>query len=168
MMWSTLTVGPHACVDGSTHQRTPLLADSEDCQQRPAVGLRLVVLGQDRLIRSGVAISEESLDFHAMKLLTRSMTVRDLADCLGDMLGEQFVTRHLRSDGILFRGPDPKRRGRLLGLRIMFKAWEHYEAKLPEAVARAIELLREHGGYVVIREDQAGELVIARELVLSA
>jgi len=103
-----------------------------------------------------------------MKVLTRSMTPRDLADCLGDMLGQQFVTRHLRSDGILFRGPDPKRRGRLLVLRIMFKAWEHYEGKLPEAVTRAIELLKEHGGYVVIREDQAGDLVIARELALSA
>jgi hypothetical protein len=96
------------------------------------------------------------------------MTVHDLADRLGDKLGERFVTRQERPDGILFRGPDPKKLGRLLRLLITSEAWEDYEVKLPGAVDRAIELLREFGGYVVIREDQAGELVVARELALRA
>jgi hypothetical protein len=96
------------------------------------------------------------------------MTVHDLADRLGDKLGERFVTRQERPDGILFRGPDPKKLGRLLRLLITSGAWEDYGVELPEAVDRAIELLREFGGYVVIREDQAGELVVARELALRA
>jgi hypothetical protein len=96
------------------------------------------------------------------------MTIRDLADRLGDKLGERFVTRQERPDGILFRGPDPKKLGRRLRLLITSEAWEDYAVKLPEAVERAIGLLTEFGGYVVIREDPAGELVAARELALRA
>ena len=91
-----------------------------------------------------------------------------LGDRLKDKLGQQFLTRHERSDGILFRGSDPKRRGRLLRLLITSEAWVDYEPELPAAVGRAIELLRKFGGYVMIREDQAGELVVVRESTLRA
>jgi hypothetical protein len=96
------------------------------------------------------------------------MTVHELGDRLRDKLAEQFLTWQERADGILFRGLDPKHRGRLLRLLITSEAWKDYEVKLPGAVDRAIELLREFGGYVVIREDQAGELVVVRESVLAA
>jgi hypothetical protein len=55
--------------------------------------------------------------------------------------------------------PGARKTRRLL---ITSKAWEDFEPELPEAVERAIELLREFGGAVVIREDQAGELVVVR------
>jgi hypothetical protein len=96
------------------------------------------------------------------------MTAHELGDRLGDKLAEQFVTRQERSDGVLFRGPDPNQRGRLLRLLIRSEAWENYEVELPAAVDRAIGLLRGNGGYVVIRKDQAGELVVIRESVLAA
>jgi hypothetical protein len=87
-----------------------------------------------------------------------------LGDRLADKLAEQFLTWQERADGVLFRGIDPKHRGRLLRLLITSEAWKDYEPEMPAAVGRAIELLRKFGGYVVIREGQAGELVVAREL----
>jgi hypothetical protein len=74
------------------------------------------------------------------------MAQQELEDSLGDKLGKQFVTRQERADGILFRGPDPNQRGRLLGLLITSDAWEHNEAEMPAAVSEAIEQLREDGG----------------------
>ena len=96
------------------------------------------------------------------------MTVHELGDRLRDKLAEQFLTWQERADGVLFRGLDPKHRGRLLRLLITSKAWENYEPEMPAAVGRAIELLRKFGGYVVIREDQAGELAVVRESTLRA
>ncbi len=96
------------------------------------------------------------------------MTAYELGDRLRDKLGEHFLTWQERADGVLFRGLDPKHRGRLLRLLITSEAWKDYEARLPEAVVRAMGLLRERGGYVVIREDQAGELAVVRESALRA
>jgi len=79
---------------------------------------------------------------------------------LEEKLGEHFVTRHERTDGILFRGPDPRRRGRVLRLLITFEAWEDCEPDLPAAVDRAIQILEGNGGYVVIRENRGHELVV--------
>ncbi len=72
------------------------------------------------------------------------MIGRELANCLRDKLDHQFATPAASADGILFCGPDPKRRGGLLRLLITFEAGENHEAVLPGAVDRAIELLGEH------------------------
>jgi hypothetical protein len=96
------------------------------------------------------------------------MTGHELGERLGDKLGEHFVTRQERADGILFRGPDPEHRGRVLRLLITFEAWEDYEAEMPEAVGEAIDYLKEDCADVVIREDQAGKLVVVRESRLHA
>jgi hypothetical protein len=96
------------------------------------------------------------------------MPRHELGDRLRDKLAEQFVTRHERTDGILFRGPDPKHPGRLLTLLITVEAWAGYKDELPEAVDGTIGLLRGNGGYVVIREDRGGELVVVRESALAA
>ena len=97
------------------------------------------------------------------------MAVDEIGDRLGDKLGEQFVTQQERSDGILFHGPDPKRRGRLLRLLITFEAWGDHDDELPGAVDRAIELLIEHGGDVVIRRDESiSGLVVLQESIEDA
>jgi hypothetical protein len=96
------------------------------------------------------------------------MTVHELGDRLRDKLAEQFLTWQERADGVLFRGRDPKHPGRLLTLLITVKAWADYKDELPEAVDRAIGLLRGNGGYVVIREDRGGELVVVRKSALAA
>ncbi len=97
------------------------------------------------------------------------MNGHEIGNRLSETLGERFVTQQERSDGILFRGPDPEHRGRFLRLLITFEAWGNHEDELPGAVDRAIELLIEHGGDVVIRRDESiSGLVVLQESIEDA
>jgi hypothetical protein len=96
------------------------------------------------------------------------MPATQLRDQLDDMFAAHFLTREERPEGTLYLAPDPRRLGELRRLLIRFEAWGRHEEEMPEAVDRAIKLLRQRGGDVVIRENRAGVLVVRRGAVKAA
>ena len=93
------------------------------------------------------------------------MRESQIANRIDDKLGEHFVTREKGARGHLFLTADSIGPGKLLRLLITFEAWSDYKNEIPEAINRAIKILRQRGGDVVIRETKAGGLIVRRQAV---
>ncbi len=87
------------------------------------------------------------------------MTDEAIRSLLNVTLGLDFEARDQGLHGTLFLSRDRKRHR----LRITAECREEHESEIPDAVDKAITILRGRGGYVVIRNDEWGELTVVAE-----
>ncbi len=90
------------------------------------------------------------------------MTDAAIRSRLSETLGLDFEARDQGLNGTLFLDWDSER-GQYVRLRITAECREEHESEIPDAVDEAITILRGRGGYVVIRNDESGELTVVRE-----
>ncbi len=94
------------------------------------------------------------------------MTDDEIKSRLSETLGLDFEARDQGLNGTLFLDWDSER-GEYVRLRITPECRADHESEIPAAVEEANRILRDHGGDVVVRNDEWGELTVVAESALS-
>ena len=94
------------------------------------------------------------------------MTNDAIRSRLSETLGLNFEALDQGLNGTLFLDWDSEH-GQYVRLRMTAECRADHESEIPYAVGEAIRILRDHGGDVVVRNDERGELTVVAESALS-